>query len=79
VLFAAIVPAMVQQFVVKPNELARERRYIGYNIESTRKAYNLDQIQEVAFPVSDKLTIEDVRRNDVTIKNIRIWDERPRF
>jgi uncharacterized membrane protein (UPF0182 family) len=77
VLFAAIVPAMVQQFVVKPNELARERRYIGYNIESTRSAYNLDQIKEVAFPVSDKLTIEDVRRNDVTIKNIRIWDERP--
>ena len=77
VLFAAIIPAMVQQFVVKPNELARERRYIGYNIENTRKAYNLDQIKEVDFPVSDKLTIEDVRRHDVTIKNIRIWDERP--
>jgi len=77
VLFATIVPAIVQQFVVKPNELARERRYIAYNIENTRKAYDLDQIQEVAFPVSDKLTIEDVRRNNVTIQNIRIWDERP--
>ncbi|MBW2312348.1 MAG: UPF0182 family protein [Deltaproteobacteria bacterium] len=77
VLFAAIIPAMVQQFVVKPNELARESRYIGYNIENTRKAYDLDQIQEVAFPVRDTLTIEDVRRNNVTIQNIRIWDERP--
>jgi len=77
VLFASIVPAVVQKFVVKPNELARESRYIGYNIENTRKAYNLDQIKEVDFPVSDKLTMEDVRRNDVTIQNIRIWDERP--
>jgi uncharacterized membrane protein (UPF0182 family) len=76
-LFTAIVPAVVQQFVVKPNELARERRYIGYNIENTRNAYNLDQIKVVDFPVSDKLTIEDVRRDDVTIQNIRIWDERP--
>jgi uncharacterized membrane protein (UPF0182 family) len=77
VLFAALVPAMVQQFVVKPNELARERRYIGYNIKNTRKAYDLSQVEVVDFPVSDKLTIEDVRRNNVTIQNIRIWDERP--
>jgi len=76
-ILASGLPILVQQFVVKPNELARERRYIGYNIENTRKAYNLDQIKEVDFPVSDKLTIEDVRRNDVTIQNIRIWDERP--
>ena len=77
VLFSVLVPATVQKLVVKPNELARERRYIGYNIENTRKAYGLSQIEIVDFPVSDKLSMEDVRSNDVTIQNIRIWDERP--
>jgi hypothetical protein len=77
VLFATILPAIVQQFVVKPNELAKESTYIAYNIEGTRKAYNLNQVREVDFPVSEMLTAEDIKTQQVTIQNIRIWDERP--
>jgi uncharacterized membrane protein (UPF0182 family) len=74
---ATLLPMLVQKFVVKPNELAKESPYISYNIDYTRKAYNLNRIKEVDFEVSDKLSAEDIKRHDVTIQNIRIWDERP--
>jgi uncharacterized membrane protein (UPF0182 family) len=75
--FAAGLPILVQKFVVKPNELAKESPYIAYNIDATRKAYNLERIKEVPFKVNDTLSAEDIQQNDITIQNIRIWDERP--
>ncbi|MBA7650955.1 hypothetical protein ES703_58770 [subsurface metagenome] len=77
VVFATILPTVVQKLVVKPNELAKESPYIAYNIDYTRKAYNLNKIQEVDFPVSDTLSAKDIEEHNVTIQNIRIWDERP--
>jgi len=75
--FGTILPILVQKVIVKPNELAKESTYISYNIDCTRKAYNLNKIKEVDFSVSDKLSAEDINKNNVTIQNIRIWDERP--
>ncbi|MBW2172230.1 MAG: UPF0182 family protein, partial [Deltaproteobacteria bacterium] len=75
--FATVLPVLVQKFVVKPNELAKESPYIAYNIDYTRKAHNLNRIKVVDFEVNDKLSAEDLKRHDVTIQNIRIWDERP--
>jgi len=71
------LPGLVQKFIVKPNELAKEAPYIAYNIDYTRKAYNLNKIKEVNFEVSDQLSARDLEQHDVTIQNIRIWDERP--
>ena len=71
------VPIIVQKIVVKPNELARETPYIAYNIDFTREAFNLNKIKEVDFEVKDRLSAEDVKQQNVTIQNIRIWDERP--
>ncbi len=71
------VPLLVQQVVVKPNELVRESPYIAYNIDFTRKAYNLNNIKEVAFDVDDRLSAEEIKDHEVTIQNIRVWDERP--
>jgi len=77
VVFATILPTIIQKIVVKPNELAKESTYIAYNIEGTRKGYNLDKVQEVDFPVSETFTREDLETQKATIRNIRIWDERP--
>ena len=76
-LFSFLLPLLVQKFVVKPNELAKESPYIAYNIDYTRKAYQLSEIKEVDFEVKDQLSAQDLQENDVTIQNIRIWDERP--
>ncbi len=71
------LPVLVQQFVVKPNELAKESPFIAHNIEFTRKAYNLNNIKEVNFEIDETLSADEIRDHDVTIQNIRIWDERP--
>ena len=75
--FGNLLPILVQQFVVKPNELAKESPYIAHNIDYTREAYNLNRIKEVNFRINDKLSTPDIERHNVTIQNIRIWDERP--
>ncbi len=75
--FSTVLPVVIQKFVVKPNELAKESPYIAYNIDYTRKAYNLNKIKEVDFEVKDTLSAADLKKHDVTIQNIRIWDERP--
>ncbi len=70
-------PILVQKFIVNPNEIAKESPYIAHNINYTRNAYNLNKIKEVNFEVNDQLSAQDLEQNDVTIQNIRIWDERP--
>jgi uncharacterized membrane protein (UPF0182 family) len=77
VILAGGLPLLVQQFVVKPNELAKESPYIAYNIDFTRRAYNLNKIKEVDFEVNNSLNTEDIKKDDATIQNIRVWDERP--
>ena len=71
------IPILVQQFVVKPNELVKESQYIDYNITHTREAYNLNKIEEVDFQVNEHLSMNDLLKHETTIQNIRIWDERP--
>ena len=72
-----LVPALVQKFVVQPNELALETPYLKNYIEFTRKAYKLDAIQETSYPALEDLTPEVIARNQGTIQNIRLWDSRP--
>lgn len=76
-LFSMILPNAVQKFIVKPNELAKEAPYIAYNIDHTRRAYNLNEISETNFEVSERLGPGEIDRHQGTIRNIRIWDESP--
>lgn len=77
VLVGFVPAALVQSFVVEPSELAKEKPFIGYTIDYTRRAYGLDRIGERAFAAAETLTRRDIEANEVTIRNIRIWDERP--
>ncbi|HLQ34923.1 MAG TPA: UPF0182 family protein, partial [Chloroflexota bacterium] len=72
-----IIPAFVQQFQVKPNELNLERSYIQNNIQATRLAFNLDNIDAQNFNVQDQVSQDEVLQARTTIKNIRLLDYRP--
>ena len=72
-----LIPAAFQKFRVQPNELALEIPYLKHYIDFTRKAYQLDTIQEIAYPALPDLTAAVVARNEDTIQNIRLWDTRP--
>ncbi|MCX8023212.1 MAG: UPF0182 family protein [Syntrophorhabdaceae bacterium] len=77
--FAGVIvyPALLQNFKVSPNEQALEEPFIKKHIEMTRYGYNLDKVHVVPFEVSFNLTGEEIKKNDATIKNIRLWDEAP--
>jgi uncharacterized membrane protein (UPF0182 family) len=64
----------VNSFIVKPNELVRERPYIGYNLEFTRKAYGLDRITQREFSAQTTVESADAANNQDTLTNIRLWD-----
>ncbi len=70
-------PALLQNLKVTPNELALERKFIEHHIKFTRFGYDLERIEVRPFDVSYNLTAKDIKRNDATIKNIRLWDDEP--
>lgn len=76
-MIGSIVSGLFQQFVVEPNEISKEEKYLKYNIEYTQKAYGLEDVKEMNFNVEQNLTRDDLINNKETIKNIRINDYRP--
>ena len=87
-LVAAILPAAVcyvavqavawyvSSFIVKPNELVREKPYIVYNTDLTRQAYGLNQVSQREFPAETTVDAADPANNQATLQNIRLWDWR---
>lgn len=72
-----VYPVVLQKFKVAPNELALETPYIEHNIAFTRLGYDLNRIETVPFDVDTRLSATEIANNDVTIKNIRLWDHAP--
>jgi uncharacterized membrane protein (UPF0182 family) len=75
--FVWIYPSLIEQYVVKPNELKKETPYILNNIKLTREAFGLNNIQVKPFQVSQNITYKDILENRHTTDNIRLWDRRP--
>ena len=81
-LAGSLYPFIVQTYVVKPKELARESEYIGYNIEFTQDAFRIQDegdratVERRLFPASTDLTYQDLQANQATVDNIRLWDPR---
>lgn len=73
----SVLPTLVQRFIVQPNELALERPYIEHSIAFTRRAFDLDAIEAETFNPVGSLTAQQLRANELTIRNIRLWDTRP--
>jgi hypothetical protein len=76
-LIITIVPGVMQRYIVEPNEVAREVPYIEYNIQFTRQAYGLDNLDERDFGQVEPLTVEALRANQTSLENVRLWDYRP--
>jgi len=74
VIGAALVPAYVQSFIVKPNEIDRETPFITHNLEWTRRGFGLDQIQQKEFHAETSIEALDLADNKETLDNIRLWD-----
>jgi uncharacterized membrane protein (UPF0182 family) len=72
-----IYPAIMQRYIVEPNELALERPYITHNIRFTRLGFGLDTVESRPFGSVDELSEDDLAENAAALQNIRVWDYRP--
>ncbi len=69
--------AIIQRFVVAPNEQVRETPFITHNIQATRAAFALDRVEERPLSGEAHLTRADIDRNATTLDNVPLWNERP--
>ena len=55
----------------------QEEPFIKNNIEMTNAAYGLSDIAVKPFPAENSITLADLKNNEETVNNIRLWDPRP--
>jgi len=70
-------PYLMERTQVRPNALDKEPKYLTYNIQATNDAYGLSNVVDAPHNIKPDLTQADVAEAPATIKNVRIWDDRP--
>lgn len=76
-LAAYVLPLAVQRLLVQPNELQLERPFLQNTIAFSRQAFDLTDINVETFDPENTLTFASLQENELTIRNIRLWDTRP--
>jgi uncharacterized membrane protein (UPF0182 family) len=72
----SLIPGIVQNYVVEPNEFAVEEPYITHNIELTRLGFGLNELEERPFNQLGELSEQDLS-DSTELENVRVWDYRP--
>jgi uncharacterized protein len=73
-LIAGVYPAAIQQFQVKPSESSKEAPYIQRNIEATRAAYGLSDVEVKDYQATIETSAGQLKNDEATISNIRLLD-----
>jgi uncharacterized protein len=75
-LVTPLLPVLVQRFIVEPNEFPREEKYIARNIEMTRQAYDLYNVEVTELTGQDPIIPDELPSDQPPLSNVRIWDYR---
>ncbi|MDM8522712.1 UPF0182 family protein [Desulfococcaceae bacterium HSG8] len=67
-------PQMIEEFIVKPNEIVREKSYIENSIKATLAAFDLDQVETRKYDVKHTTDTSDFGLQTSNLKNIPLWD-----
>ena len=68
------LPSFVDKYWVKPNESARESRYIANSIKATLAAYNLGQVETREYTLKSMPTLASDLQVQESLRNIPVWD-----
>lgn len=74
VLIAGVYPGAVQQFQVKPSESSKEAPYIQRNIDSTRDAFGISDVEMNDYQATLSTNSGQLASDAATIANIRLMD-----
>ncbi|MEX2046912.1 MAG: UPF0182 family protein [Chloroflexota bacterium] len=72
-----IYPTIVQNFIVAPDQLNKERPFLERTIAATRDAYGLADVEESQFNVAETPSQAEARRELSDTLSVRLWDYRP--
>ncbi len=72
-----MMPRVIQQLVVSPNEFKKETQYIQHNIEFTQRAYGLKGMTEVAINYKKEPSSFNTTDFHTTLQNVRLWNPEP--
>jgi uncharacterized membrane protein (UPF0182 family) len=74
VLIGGVYPAVIQQFVVKPNELVKETPYISREITSTRMAYGVSGAKQMPYSATSTASLSDLAKEVTALPDVRLMD-----
>ncbi|MFZ2447652.1 MAG: UPF0182 family protein [Syntrophobacteraceae bacterium] len=72
--YSDFLPQTVQKYVVKPNEISKERPYIANNIKSTLAAYKLDEVEVRNFNPERVPSDPGIPQVQMILRNTPVWD-----
>ena len=74
VLLGGLWPFLVQQFQVRPSEFSREEPYLERNIEATRSAYGVADVQAEPYAATVQVEAGQLAEDSASIPGIRLID-----
>ncbi|HPU12402.1 MAG TPA: UPF0182 family protein [Aeromicrobium sp.] len=74
ILIGAVWPAIMQQFQVKPSEPDREEKFLARNIEGTRAAYGVDDVETKPYSAKTELTPAELNASAESRVSTRLLD-----
>lgn len=77
IILEGVSSSLIQRFMVESNQISFEDKYIRYNIDYTRKAFNIESIEEKKYEVNYNLTKDNISSNRDIIDNIKVNSYRP--
>jgi len=73
-LIDGVYPAVIQQFQVKPSESSKEAPFIQRNIDATRMAYGLDNVEVQDYQATTSTSAGQLNNDAQTTASIRLMD-----
>jgi uncharacterized membrane protein (UPF0182 family) len=73
--YSPFLPNLVEKYIVRPNEISKERPYIENNIQATLTAFKLDKVERRDYkiePLEWNTQAPIIRTN---LRNIPVWDQ----
>jgi uncharacterized membrane protein (UPF0182 family) len=71
-----VLPRIVQQTIVEPNELQRESPYITNNIELTRAGFGIEGVEARTLSGQGEPPPSALQEDSPVLRNVRLWDYR---
>lgn len=77
VVVGGVLPFLVQNWIVSPNEYEREKPYLEHHLTMTRQAFGIEDFIESDYAYRDVVDAQALEEGRITLENIRLWDPRP--